>query len=158
MPDVFLHPHNFVVAFTTDGDESTEGIANAASFAAVDGLELSLQTEGLQEGGYNWGVRRLITGSQNAELTFTRGMTSDAGFWRWIQSCLTGGFPLPYVDGEVRVYGPAASGRGVEVRATWRFYRGLVTAVSAPGLRAKGADVPIESLRIAHEGLERVLS
>lgn len=158
MADKFLHAHHFVVSFSVPDDSGTDGIASAASFAAVDGLELSLQTEGLREGGYNWGMRQLITGGQTTELNFRRGMTTDDGFWRWIQSCLTGGFPLPYIDGEIDVYGPGASDTDIDVRATWRFYRGLVTGVSAAGLDAKGSGVPIESLRISHEGLERVLS
>ena len=72
------------------------------------------------------------------------------------QRCFDGTFPLPYVDGEVRVY-PSDRRIMDEDAATWRFRNGLATKVRSADLNAISAtDVPIEELHIVHEHLERV--
>jgi phage tail-like protein len=160
MSEAFLTRFNFAVEITVSGLGGDEGLAqgspNAArgAFSEVTGLELTIETTALREGGYNSGVRQLPGKVSSPPLVLKRGVTLDDAFWAWIRRCTDGTFPLPYVSGAVTVFGPEG-GRG-EPRATWSFTRGIVTKVKSADLSAGEArDVPIEELHVAHEGLMR---
>ncbi len=158
MPDDFLTIFNFEVYITPSGlggDEALAGDAKGA-FSEVAGLEMTLETTEIREGGYNQGARQLIGKTSNPPLVLKRGLTLDAAFWQWIQRCVNGTYPLPYVSGSVNVY-PAAIERESATPAEWKFTNGIVTKVKAADLNAVSASsVPIEELTIAHEGLRRV--
>ncbi len=121
----------------------------------MTGLEINVEVTPLREGGYHDGARQLVGKTSSPVLVLKRGVTRDASFWTWIQHCIGGRYPLPYVDGIVEVFpsdGPQAV-RG----ATWQFVRGIVTKVKTADLNAiGGSSVAIEELHIAHEGLARV--
>jgi phage tail-like protein len=155
-----LSRFNFAVEITVSGFGGDEGLAqgspNAArgAFSEVTGLELNIEMTALREGGYNAGVRQLPGKVTSPALVLKRGVTLDDGFWAWIRRCTEGTFPLPYVSGDVIVFGPEGA-RG-EPHARWSFTRGIVTKVKSADLSAAEArDVPIEELHIAHEGLMR---
>lgn len=127
-----------------------------AAFSQVSGLETTIEVVALREGGYNVGERRLIGKTSHGALVLKRGVTRNAGFWTWVQRCLDGTFPLPYVDGEIRVYPPDRNAPDAEA-ATWRFRNGIATKVRSADLNAVSAsEVPIEELHIVHEHLERI--
>jgi phage tail-like protein len=154
--DTFLRAHQFEVVISPSGADGDRGVAATASFSDVSGLEFNLEFEDLREGGYNWGVRKLVSKASSPALVLKRGMTHDTAFWDWIQSCVDGTYPLPYVDGTILVHGYHESERAMHA-AVWAFHRGVVTKVSAAALDASGsAGVPIEELHIVHEGLERL--
>lgn len=152
MPEL-LSGFNFEVVLSPSGQGGDEALSRIAAFSAVSGLDLTLDLEELAEGGYNHGRRRLVKGARGGDLTLKRGLTQDAAFWSWVQRCLSGPYPLPYVDGEIRVY-PALWDSGPPAR--YRFRCGIASSVKGPALEATGTSVPIEELVIAHEGLSRV--
>ena len=137
-----LSGFNFEVVLSPSGQGGDEGLSRIAAFSGVSGLDLSLEIEELKEGGYNFGPRRLVKGARGGDLTLKRGLTRDAAY------------PLPYLDGEVLVHGPA---RGSGPPARFRFRNGIASSVKGPSLEAAGGAIPLEELVIAHEGLSRVL-
>lgn len=151
----FLTRHNFAVEIIVSGLGGDDGFARGrGAFSEVTGLEAGFETAGFREGGYHGGLRQLLGKPTTAPLVLKRGMTLDAAFWRWVQRCQGGSYPLPYVDGTVRVFGPR--GEAGEAAAVWAFTGGIVTKVKASDLNARSAsEVPIEELSIAHEGLTR---
>lgn len=159
MPEDFLTVFNFEVHVTASNFGGDEGLADDAmgAFSEVTGLETTIETTDLREGGYNRGTRRLVGKTSNPTLGLKRGMSLDAAFWTWIQRCMDGTYPLPYVDGSVHVF-PAGVDRDAATPAVWSFTNGIVTRVKAADLNAVSASsVPIEELDIAHEGLERIV-
>jgi phage tail-like protein len=151
-----LSVFNFEVVLVPWGASGAEGLRQAAGFSEVSGLELSIELEPVNEGGYNAGARQLFKRVRPGNLVLKRGLTQDRSFWDWAQRCMSGPFPLPYVSGEVIVYGASGPAQGAQAR--WSFVNGLAVKVSAPGLQAAGSGgVPIEELHIAHEGLARVM-
>jgi len=157
MPESFLTSYNFAVQLTLSGFGGDEGLVRDAkgAFSEVTGLESQIEMTALREGGYNAGVRQLIGKTTQPALVLKRGLSLDAAFWEWIQRCTGGGYPLPYINGTIEVYGPA-SNRKKGKPALWRFSNGIVTKVRAADLdAAQSSTVPIEELHIAHEGLHR---
>jgi phage tail-like protein len=148
-----LSTFNFRVLITPPKQVGAEELTRTAAFAEVSGLEMTLQTREVREGGYNAGTRRLVERASPGTLVLKRGMTSDAGFWKWVQRCLHGPYPLPYLSGEVHML---AAHRDSMEPVIWKWESGIATKVSAPGLQASGdGGVPIEELHIAHEQLRR---
>lgn len=148
----FLTAFRFdVILFDPSGDAPAWG--RSAAFSAVTGLEVEVEMESFREGGYHLGQRQLPGKTTSPTLVLKRGATTDPGFWEWVRACTSGPYPLPYVDGEVLVY--ENGDRDAAPSAIYAFHNGVVTKVKHADLDAKGTDVPIEELHIAHEGLER---
>lgn len=142
---------NFEVVLAPSGEGGDEAVARTAAFAEVSGLELTVEAVTVREGGYNHGVRQLLGRTTSPALVLKRGLTADTGFWQWVQRCFAGRYPLPYVDGEVRVLGPDRA-----PVARWVFHNGICTKVRSADLNAASASsVAVEELHIAHEGLTR---
>lgn len=156
----FLTSFRFAVEITPSGFGGDEGLGapTRGAFSEVSGLERTVDMAELREGGYNHGVRQLVGRTSHAPLVLKRGMTLDSAFWTWIERCVVGDYPLPYVDGTILVF-PADTATDDTAAARFVFRSGIVTKVVAPTLSASSASaVPIEELHIAHEGLERVAS
>jgi phage tail-like protein len=159
MSEAFLTRFNFTVEIGVSGLGGDEGLANGGTHAArgafseVTGLELTIESTALREGGYHAGVRQLLGKVSSPPLVLKRGVTLDDAFWAWIRRCTDGTYPLPYVAGEIVVRGP--QGAAGEPQARWRFRHGIVTKVKSADLNAIASDVAIEELHIAHEGLMR---
>lgn len=145
---------NFEVVLQPVGAGGAESIARCAGFSEVSGLELSVDVEAISEGGYHHGARQLWKRARPGNLVLKRGMTEDRAFWDWVQRCMRGPFPLPYVSGEILVYPATGPANGPVAR--WVFENGLAVKVAAPGLQAAGGGVPIEELHLALESLDRV--
>jgi phage tail-like protein len=97
-------------------------------------------------------VRQLRGRTTSPALVLKRGLSTDRAFWAWVQRCIDGPFPLPYVDGEILCY-PTSGATGTPAR--WVFVNGIATKVRSADLSATGSQVAIEELHIAHEGLRR---
>jgi phage tail-like protein len=153
--ETLLTNFNFAVEIEVSGLGGDEGLALGArgAFSEVAGLEITLEPVTFREGGYNRGSRQLVGKTTNPPLVLKRGLSLDRAFWAWVQRCLDGTFPLPYVSGTVRLY---QAGGATDPGGVWRFEHGIVTKVKAADLNAAGArEVPLEELHIVHEGLSR---
>jgi phage tail-like protein len=148
---------NFLVEIECSGyrgDENLAATRSGGAFSDVQGLEISLEPVTIREGGYNLGPRQLIGKTSTQPLILKRGVSRDQAFWTWIQSCLDGTFPLPYVSGNIRAYPPEGQ---LGDPISWRFTNGIVTKVLSAPMNAKGGgEVPLEELHIVHEGLSRI--
>lgn len=126
------------------------------AFQEVNGLEIEMDIQQLQEGGRNDGVIQRIGRAKYSNLVLKRGMFfgTDSGvnrdLWLWIQGLVSGTSVARY-DGLVLV-----KSQNDGVVATWQFTRGLPAKVRGPELNAKTGEIAIEELTIAHEGLRMV--
>ncbi len=148
-PDLLL-TFNFRVTL-----ELTGGAAlGDGGFQEVSGLDVEMDVKEYLEGGRNDGViQRFGRAKFPQKISLKRGMFNQDGetslaLWQWFQDCVAGVRPLRRCDGAVELL----SGAG-DVRATWRFRRGLPARIAGPSLNARTGEVAIEELQIAHEGL-----
>ncbi len=149
-----LTPFNFEVLLIPSGRAGDETLTRTASFAEVSGLEITIESREFREGGYNRGMRQLVGRTTTPTLVLKRGLTRDSGFWTWVQSCISGKFPLPYIGGQIIVH---AADRADQTNiAVWGFSNGIATRVKGPDLNANSTgELAIEELHIVHEGLVR---
>jgi phage tail-like protein len=124
----------------------TVGLPPQGGFAEVSGLDLTIQAEEYREGGNNGTVLKFPGRAQWANLKLRRGVVRSADLWDWHRGFLDGRGNRR--DGVVTLLDEA----GEAVRS-WRFARGLPVRWVGPGLNAREAQVAIEEIEIAHEGL-----
>ena len=150
------------------GSVATAALTGA--FAEVSGLNAELETEDYHEGGRNAGPHKFVKWGKYPNLVFKRGITPDTGLWDWCYQVLYGGDPVIRKNGLIVLTDrtadvPGLSGAGAIPGLTgmtrfpiaaWSFSNGVPEKLQGPALNAKGNEIAIETLEIAHEGLIRI--
>ena len=122
-------------------------VSPAAGFSEVRGLEGSWQLQDYPEGGANGGVRRFPTRVTWTNISLMRGVGLSKEMWDWYVSYIQGTGKRR--DGLIMLLNDQRSPVIV-----WKFKRGLPVKWSGPTMTGRGNDVAIETLEVAHEGLE----
>jgi phage tail-like protein len=138
---------NFLVEISLGG--STDTLC-AAAFSECDGLEATLDTRALREGGRNSGPVLLAGGVAYSSLTLRRGMSSNADLWTWFERVAGGERGL---RASVEVVMMAADGTTEQTRFV---LTGCVPIkLRAPALNARDGLLAVEEIQIAYESLTR---
>lgn len=126
------------------------GIA-LGGFSECTGLDSSLEIEEYKEGGVNDRVHRFPTRFTWPNLTLKRGVGFGEDLWLWHEEFLKG-------EGKRRNgFVVLANELRVPIKV-WSFERALPVKWSGPALNAISSAVAIESIEIAHEKLNLVMS
>src|SRR5260370_22104245 len=142
MADVRNEPYgafNFLVEI--------DGVTQAA-FMDVNGLDVEVDVIDYRTGGdKTLGVRKLPGLVKYGNIVLKRGITLDRSLWDWIRKVIEGAvqranMAIILLDEQ----------RQPVLR--WRVIRAWPRKWTGPTLNAKTSEVAIESLEIAHEGLE----
>ncbi|MCH8868254.1 MAG: phage tail protein [Chloroflexi bacterium] len=96
--------------------------------------------------------QKLPGGLTWSEITLERGLTGDMSLWVWRQLVIDGLVNDARRDGSIVMLDT----QSVEI-ARWNFTQGWPSAWNGPDVGADNQAVAIESITIAHEGLERAL-
>jgi phage tail-like protein len=123
-----------------------DGVARAA-FSEVSGLESETAVIEYRTGGENV-VRKLSGLTKFGNIILRRGVTQDADLWNWRKSVVEGS--IDRRNGSIVLLDDK---RNEIVR--WNFQSGWICKWEGPTLNAKANEVAIETIEIAHEGLER---
>ena len=124
-----------------------DGIAVAA-FSEVSGLVSETDVIEYRAGGKTNTLRKLPGLTKYANLVLRRGVTQDAELWNWRKTVEQG--TVDRRNGSIVLLD---DDRSPVVR--WNFLNGWIAKWVGPDLNAKGNDVAIETIEIAHEGLTR---
>jgi phage tail-like protein len=119
-----------------------------AAFTEVSGLESEAEVIEYREGG-DGRVRKLPGLRKYPNIVLKRGLTQDTELWRWHKNVLDGN--VDRRNGSVILLDE----HGQEA-VRWNFRNAWPCKYFGPHLNAKGNDVAIETLELAHEGLELV--
>ena len=122
-----------------------DGIAHAV-FSEVTGLESETAVIEYRAGGENV-VRKLPGLTKFGNITLKRGITQDAELWNWRKSIVDG--DIDRRNGSIVLLDDK---RSPVVR--WNFHDGWICKWEGPALSAQSNEVAIETMEIAHEGLE----
>jgi len=125
-----------------------DGMA-AASCAEVSGLESVVEAIDYREGGEALRVRKLPGLHRYANIVLKRGVTRDLEWWNWHKQVLDGN--VQRRNGSVVLL----DDQGQE-QVRWNFVNSWPCKYIGPTLDARSNDVAIETIELAHEGLERV--
>ena len=121
-------------------------VCNAA-FSECDGLEMTMESKTIKEGGNNAQLHRVAGMLAYGTLTLKRGMTSTFDLWDWFARVVED--PSIRADGEVVLLAPD----GATERARFVLQRCLPVKLKAPPLNAKDGAVAIEELQLVYESL-----
>jgi phage tail-like protein len=120
-----------------------------AGFQQVTGLQGELEVMAYPEGGRNDMVHQLPVRHSWGRIVLHRGVMRDPGLWSWYQAGLADSLGARR-DGVIVQCTP----QGIPAIA-YTFTGGLAAKWSGPALNAHDNAIGIETLEIAHEGLER---
>jgi phage tail-like protein len=159
MPDLSalknpLPAYNFVVQLI-DPSSTVGKILTAISFVAgggfteCSGLDASVTVEDYIEGGENSYVHKFPTRVTYTNITLKRGVGFGEDLWNWHYSFVQGKGKRR--DGMIALQNE----QHIPVKM-WIFKRGLPVKWAGPALNASQSAVAIESIEIAHEGLELI--
>jgi len=146
-----LHVFNFHVTFKRDAllgaaDGSEVGLCSGA-FAECTGLEATVEPKVIKVGGSNYGAAQRMGRVTFATVVLKRGMTPTRDLWNWFQLVSGGSYAYRLaVEIEMR----DSQGNSV---LTWGLARAMPVKFKAADLNARGTEVGIEELHLAHEGL-----
>jgi phage tail-like protein len=125
-----------------------DGITRAA-FHDVSGFDSTIDVIEHREGGENTTVRKLPGLTKYSNIVLKWGITDDHELYDWHRDAVLGNV--------VRKNGSiiGLDRRGQEV-LRWNFLNAWPCKYDAPDFAAEGNDIAIETMELAHEGLERV--
>jgi phage tail-like protein len=123
----------------------------SGGFQEVSGLSGELEVTAYPEGGVNDLVHQLPVRHSWGRIVLKRGLLVTAALWEWYSAGLTQSLGARR-DGTVILLNP----QGVPMIA-WNWRGGLAAKWTGPACDAMRDAVAIESLEIAHEGLDQRL-
>jgi phage tail-like protein len=124
-----------------------DGITRAA-FHEVNGFDSTIDVIEHREGGDNTTPRKLPGMTKHSNIVLKWGLADDTQLYQWHRDAVNG--TVQRKNGSIVLL----DRRGQEV-ARWNFVRAWPTKWDGPDLTAEGNDVAIETLELAHEGVER---
>jgi len=129
---------------SADGGE--QDICSGA-FAECSGLEATMEPKVIKSGGVNYGAAQRVGHVSFSTVVLRRGMTSTRDLWTWFAN-VAGGASSYRLD--VRIDMLDSAGEPV---LAWVLERALPVKFKAADLNARGGEIGIEELHLAHEGL-----
>jgi phage tail-like protein len=148
-----FHVFRFQVSFTranlpgAEAKPTSDVPLCSGAFAECTGIEATMEPKVIKAGGANYGPAQRVGQVSFATVVLKRGMTTTRDLWKWFQ-LVAGGSYSYRLDARITLQSP--SGQPV---LTWVLERALPTKFKAADLNAKGSDIGIEELHLAHEGL-----
>jgi phage tail-like protein len=124
-----------------------DGIAQAA-FHEVSGLDSTIDVIEHREGGDNLTPRKLPGMTKYANVVLKWGTTDSADLYTWHREAVKGN--VQRKSGSIVLLDRA----GAE-KLRWNFVQAWPSKWTGPAFNAETADVAIETLELAHEGIER---
>jgi phage tail-like protein len=125
-----------------------DGITQA-NFIECTGLDAATEVIETREGGNNTTVYKLPGKTTYTDITLKSGVTASRELWLWRQGVIEGN--VSRRNGSIVLFDLANSN---EV-ARWHFVNAWPSKWDGPMLNAKGNDIAIETLVLAHEGIVR---
>ncbi|WP_257446341.1 phage tail protein [Archangium lipolyticum] len=156
-----LFTFQFELAFQDEplaGSEGTQTPSLAGAFSECTGLEATMEPKVIKAGGYNYGAHQRVGPVTFATVVLKRGISRDGRLFQWFQRVATGDYGhRRSVQIHLKRWVNSASRENPvmkqEIVLTWRLDRALPIKFKAADFNARGTEVGIEELHLAHEGL-----
>jgi phage tail-like protein len=119
-----------------------------AAFKSVSGLDSETEVVEYRTGDMKSPSSLKLPGlHKSANITLKRGMTRDLSLWQWYKTVLDG--EADRRNGVITLLDDS-----LQAVLRWQFRNGWIRKWEGPDLDASKNEVAIESIEIAHEGLE----
>lgn len=126
-----------------------DGITRAA-FQQVSGFDSSIDVTEHREGGENITTRKLPGLAKYSNITLKWGTTDDTSLYDWHMKWVKGDPSAERKNGSIILLD-----RQGNEKVRWNFFNAWPCKWDGPDFNAEGNDVAIETLELAHEGVER---
>jgi phage tail-like protein len=133
-------------------DEAGRQLVCRGAFSEVSGLEASMTSKALKEGGRNWGDVQLSGPTTFAPVVMKRGFTEVGDLWSWFDSTTRqANYGLRYT-GLIEVFHPS---RGFDQAPDYKWWllQVLPAKFKGPDLSGTASQIAIEELHVVHQGL-----
>ena len=127
-----------------------DGIVRAA-FHEASGLDSTIGVIEYREGGDNITNRKYPAQLKFSNVTLKWGMSDDTDLYDWHLQWVTGDPAAQRKTGSIVLQ----DRQGKTELARWNFVNAWPCHYTAPSLNAEGNDIAIETLELAHEGVQR---
>ena len=124
-----------------------DGITRAA-FQQASGFDSTIDVVEHREGGENTTPRKLPGMTKYSNITLKWGLTDDRELYDWHRQAVLGN--VQRKNGSIILLD-----RQGNEKVRWNFVNAWPSKWDGPDFNAEGNDVAIETLELAHEGLER---
>jgi phage tail-like protein len=116
-------------------------------FKSVSGLANETEIDDYQEGGDVKATRKIIGQTKWSNIVLRRGFASKE-LWEARMKFAKGG-TITRISGSIKQLGPDR-----KTVVTWTFNKGIICKWSGPEYDATKNEVSVETIEIAHEGIE----
>jgi phage tail-like protein len=120
-----------------------------AGFSDCSGFGASTDPIEYREGGENTTVRKMPGVTKYPNISLKWGITDSRGLYDWYRDIVKG--KVIRKTGSIVLYDVD----GVTEKVRWNFFNAWPAKWDGPDFSAKGNDIAIETLELAHEGIER---
>ena len=127
-----------------------QGTPTEMAFAECTGLEATMESKAIKEGGRNYGVAQRPGGVTFATVVLKRGISIDRTMWLIFNQTTFGAF-APRLQVTITVNNGA-----MQPAIKWQLLHAMPVKFKFADLNARGMDVGIEELHFVHEGLVAV--
>src|SRR5262245_45476136 len=121
-----------------------------AGFREAGGLDSTIDVTEYREGGDNITSHKYPEQVKFSNISLKWGMSDDIELYQWHRQWASGDPAAARKNGSVVVLD-----RQGQEKARWNFFNGWPSKWTGPALNATSTEIAIETLEIAHEGLER---
>lgn len=139
---------DFKVQTLGDGDEGADRPLCNGVFSECTGLEATMEPRIIKEGGSNFGGAQRVGPVTFGTVVLKRGMTRSRDLWNWFAMVNNRRAYAYRLGVTITMYD--IDGSAV---LAWHLERALPVKFKASDLNARSAEVGIEELHLAHEGL-----
>ncbi len=125
-----------------------DGITRAA-FHEASGFESAIDIIEHREGGENTTLRKIPAITKYTNITLKWGVTDDRELYEWHRQWVKGASNTRK-NGSIILLD-----RQGNEKMRWNFYNAWPAKWTGPSFSAEGTEIAIETLELAHEGIER---
>jgi len=126
-----------------------DGITRAA-FQEASGFDSSIDVVEHREGGENTTLRKIPAMTKYSNITLKWGTTDDRQLYDWHRQWVEGDPAAQRKNGSIVLLD-----RQGQERMRWNFVNAWPAKWDGPDFNAEGNDIAIETLELAHEGVQR---
>jgi phage tail-like protein len=129
------------------------GDVEVAGFAECTGLNIETKVMEYKEGGNNSTTLKFPEPSTFGNVTLKRGVTNSNELIEWQLDVVSGTFSKNARAGNPSIAIVLMNEKGEDVRR-WNLVRAFPVKWVGPDLKASASEVAIETLELAHEGIQ----
>jgi len=119
-----------------------------AKFSEVNGFDISIDAIEYRNGDDPTTPFKLPGLTKFSNITFKNGITDSMEIYNWVNDCRNGTIERK----EITITALWEDG---SEKATWQLFEAWPVKYTGPDFNSTGSDVAMESIELAHEGLQR---